>query len=42
MEIIAVGKPAINIYMNLVEFPQDGDIFRINKKLESLGNASAT
>ena len=28
--------------MNLVEFPQDGDIFRINKKVESLGNASAT
>ena len=42
MEIITVGKPAINIYMNLVEFPQDGDIFRINKKIESLGNTSAT
>ncbi len=42
MEIITVGKPAINIYINLVEFPQDGDVFRINKKIESLGNASAT
>jgi ribokinase len=42
MEIITVGKPAINIYMNLVEFPQDGDVFRINKKIESLGNTSAT
>ncbi len=42
MEIITVGKPAINIYINLVEFPQDGDVFRINKKLESLGNTSAT
>ena len=42
MEIITVGKPAINIYMNLVEFPQDGDIFRINKKVETVGNASAT
>ena len=42
MEIITVGKPAINIYINLAEFPQDGDVFRINKKIESLGNASAT
>ncbi|MCR5482806.1 MAG: carbohydrate kinase family protein [Bacilli bacterium] len=42
MEIITVGKPAVNIYINLVEFPQDGDVFRINKKIESLGNASAT
>lgn len=42
MEIITVGKPAINIYINLVEFPQDGDVFRINKKIESVGNASAT
>ena len=42
MEIIAVGKPAIDVYLNLVEFPQEGDVFRINKKVESVGNAAAT
>lgn len=42
MEIITVGKPAIDVYLNLVEFPMEGDVFRINKKVESVGNASAT
>ena len=42
MEIIAVGKPAIDVYLNLIEFPQEGDVFRLNKKIESVGNASAT
>ena len=42
MEIITVGKPAIDTYLNLVEYPMEGDVFRINKKIESVGNTSAT
>lgn len=42
MDFLTIGKPAINIYLPLQEFPQEGDIFTINKKYESLGNVSAT
>ncbi len=41
MEILAIGKPAVNIYLPLVEFPEEGDIFSIETKNESLGNVAA-
>lgn len=42
MEALIVGRPAMNIYLPLQEFPQEGDIFRITGKNESLGNVGAT
>lgn len=42
MEIIVIGKPAINVYLPLVEFPQEGDLFHINSRNESVGNIGAT
>lgn len=42
MEILVIGKPAINVYLPLQEFPQEGDIFTITGKNESLGNVGAT
>lgn len=42
MDILTIGKPAINIYLPLQDFPLKGDIFTINKKNESLGNVAAT
>lgn len=42
MEIIIIGKPAINVYMPLQEFPKEGEVFHIEKKYESLGNVGAT
>ena len=42
MEIIVIGKPAINVYLPLVEFPQEGDLFNITAKNESVGNIGAT
>ncbi len=42
MEILVIGKPAINVYLPLQEFPQEGDIFTIRGKNESLGNIGAT
>lgn len=41
MEILAIGKPAINIYLPLQEFPEEGDVFSIENKNESLGNVAA-
>jgi len=41
MEVIMIGKPAVNVYLPLQEFPQEGDIFTIKGKNESLGNISA-
>lgn len=42
METIIIGKPAVNIYLPLQEFPQEGDVFLINGKNESVGNVGAT
>lgn len=42
METIVIGKPAINIYLPLQEFPQEGDLFLIKGKNESVGNIGAT
>ena len=42
MEVIAIGKPAVNVYLPLQEFPQEGDLFNITTKNESLGNVAAT
>ena len=42
MEVLVVGKPTMNIYLPLQEFPQEGDIFNIRGKNESLGNVCAT
>lgn len=42
METIIIGKPAMNIYLPLQEFPQEGDLFIIKGKNESVGNVGAT
>lgn len=42
METIIIGKPAVNIYLPLQEFPAEGDIFLIKNKNESVGNVGAT
>ncbi len=42
MEVVAIGKPAINVYLPLQEFPQEGDLFNITTKNESVGNVAAT
>lgn len=42
MEVIVIGKPAINVYLPLQEFPSEGDLFFINNKNESVGNVAAT
>lgn len=42
VETLVIGKPAINIYLPLQEFPNEGDIFTIKSKNESVGNVSAT
>lgn len=42
MEIIVIGKPAINVYLPLQEFPLEGDVFTIKAKNESVGNVGAT
>ena len=42
MEVLVVGKPTMNIYLPLQEFPAEGDIFNIRGKNESLGNVAAT
>lgn len=42
METIIIGKPAVNIYMPLQEFPAEGDVFLIRNKNESVGNIGAT
>ena len=42
METIVIGKPSINIYLPLQEFPQEGDIFYIDNKTETVGGVSAT
>lgn len=41
MNILTIGKPAINVYLPLEEFPLEGDVFTITGKNESLGNVSA-
>lgn len=42
METIIIGKPAVNVYLPLQEFPQEGDVFTIKGKNESVGNIGAT
>lgn len=42
METLIIGKPAINVYLPLKEFPNEGDVFPIMGKNESLGNVGAT
>lgn len=42
MEVVVIGKPAINVYLPLQEFPQEGDLFNITSKNESVGNVAAT
>ena len=42
MEVLMIGKPAMNVYLPLQEFPAEGDIFNIKTKTESLGNVAAT
>ena len=42
METIVIGKPSINIYLPLQEFPQEGDIFYIDNKTETVGGITAT
>ena len=42
METIVIGKPSINIYMPLESFPEEGDIFYIDNKTETVGGISAT
>lgn len=42
MEVLMIGKPAMNVYLPLQEFPAEGDIFNIRVKNESLGNVAAT
>lgn len=42
METLIIGKPAIDIYLPLQEFPNEGDIFTIKSKNESVGNVGAT
>lgn len=42
METIIIGKPAMNVYLPLQEFPQEGDLFIIKGKNESVGNIGAT
>ena len=41
MEVLIIGKPAVNVYMPLVEFPHEGDVFTITGKNESVGSVSA-
>ena len=42
METLVIGKPSINIYLPLQEFPQEGDIFYIDNKTETVGGVTAT
>lgn len=42
METIIIGKPAVNVYLPLQEFPNEGDVFHISTKYESVGNVGAT
>ena len=41
MEILVIGKPAMNVYMPLQEYPQEGDVFTITGKNETLGGVGA-
>lgn len=41
MEVLVIGKPAINIYLPLQEYPQEGDVFLITGKNESVGGVGA-
>ena len=41
MEVLIIGKPTINVYLPLQEYPQEGDIFTITGKNESLGGVGA-
>ena len=41
MELLIIGKPAMNVYMPLQEYPQEGDVFTITGKNESLGGVAA-
>lgn len=42
LNVIIIGKPAVDIYLPLQEFPQEGDLFLIKGKNESVGNIGAT
>ncbi|MCR4581488.1 MAG: hypothetical protein K5666_03145 [Bacilli bacterium] len=37
MEVLVIGKPTMNIYLPLQEYPQEGEVFLINAKNESIG-----
>ena len=37
-----IGKPAVNVYLPLQDFPNEGDVFTIKERIESVGNISAT
>lgn len=42
MDTIVIGKPAMNVYLSLVEFPKEGDVFNLPQAFENVGNVSAT
>jgi ribokinase len=42
MEVLVIGKPAVNVYLPLQEFPMEGDVFHITGKNESVGGVPAT
>lgn len=42
MDIIAIGKPQMNVYLSLVEFPKEGDTFNLDQAYENLGGVAAT
>lgn len=41
MEVIVIGKPAINVYMPLQAYPQEGEVWTITGKNESVGSVGA-
>lgn len=42
MDTLVIGRPALNTYLSLVEFPKEGDIFTLPNAYENLGNVAAT
>lgn len=42
METMIVGKPAVNVYLPIEDTMNEGDVFAINNKIESVGNVGAT
>lgn len=41
MEILVIGKPAMNVYLPLQEYPNEGEVFTITGKNESVGSVGA-